>query len=588
MKKRVIIHIGFHKTASTWLQKELFPKLLNVDYIDTEQTWNLFSEELLNNSIKKAKEIIDHSTNNTILFSDERILSSDNKIANSPEFLAQIFPEAEIVIFVRNQLDKVVSNYSQFIKWGGKLKPDDFFKRPKGTRDRESHNYHQTLSSFRHFFENNKVHLFFYEEFSANQELFVNNFLNELKLEYSGLLNYKKVHNRKLSPKELELFRKINSFTRNIKPQLLANIIQSAKRRLLNNLGSEKTKKQTAEQYLGTNLCNYISNYYKDGNRELEKEFPQIKKYNYPLNIIHTEATNSTSAAMQFAFITYIDRSGSTFLLSNLNKLEGVTVCPEGELLFALFLKNSNQQTIFDSQKLFNTFNKNKKLNQWAFTKQEIELALNQKNNYKIFLKLLELYCLRKNPATKICLMKGFEVNYLHSSLVNNHKIIRLIRDPRACFVSQKKAGFNSNPYTTAMLWNILTSYEPNNNVKEIFYNQLITHFDNSLNNIASFLNIPNTAKAKELIDNNFIPRFTLENHKNVSDKANPERISAWKESINNLHQNVINQVLKNNPIYTTHFNTNTKHTFYNQLLLIAYKAKHIIIEKISAINTLK
>ena len=588
MKKRVIIHIGFHKTASTWLQKELFPKLLNVDYIDTEQTWNLFSEQLLNNSKNKAKEIIENSINNTILFSDERILSSDNKIANSPEYLAEIFPDAEVVIFVRNQLEKVVSNYSQFIKWGGKLKPDDFFKRPKGTRDRESHNYYKTISSFRQFFAKEKVRIFFYEDFSNNQELFVDSFLQELKLEYSGQLNYNKVHNRKLSPKELEIFRKINSFTRNIKPQFLANLIQSVKRRLLNNLGSEKTKRQTAKQYLGPNLCNYISNYYKEGNRELLKEFQQIKKYNYPLPITATEAVNSTYRAMQFAFITYIDRSGSTFLLSNLNKLDGVTVCPEGELLFALLLKNSNEHTIFDSQKLLNAFNKNKKLNQWNFTIQEIELAICQENNYKIFLKLLELYCLRKNPETKLCLMKGFEVNYLHSSLVNNHKIIRLIRDPRACFVSQKKAGFNNNPYTTAMLWNILTSYEPNTNVKEIFYNQLITSFNNSLNNIASFLNIPNTPKAKELIDYNFIPRFTLKNHKNVSDEANPERISAWKKSISNLHQNTINQVLINNPVYTTHFNPNIKPRLYNIVLLTAYKIKHIITEKIHSINTHK
>lgn len=281
--KRVLIHVGFHKTATTWLQKELFPKISNIDYVDTNSTWDLITKHPINLASIKVREIVKSSVNQTILFSDERILSTDNETANSPTELFKIFPDAEIILFIRNQLSKYSSNYSQYIKWGGFLKPYVYFVKPEAERKRNIHNYYELIENYREVFGKDNVHVFLYEDFAENTPLFVGRFLKYFSFSCTQKIDFSKRINRKLSPKEITFVRIVNRLIFYIKPNRLKEIIQSVKRRILNTLSIKHQSKYVPTDYFGEDLCRNISDYYKESNAKLLDEFPQIKKYNYPL-----------------------------------------------------------------------------------------------------------------------------------------------------------------------------------------------------------------------------------------------------------------------------------------------------------------
>ena len=71
MKK--IIHIGYHKTASTWLQKVLFPLVNNYYYIDRSVSQRLFTNQRgFDFNPKKVRNFFESLNYNTII-SEEKL-----------------------------------------------------------------------------------------------------------------------------------------------------------------------------------------------------------------------------------------------------------------------------------------------------------------------------------------------------------------------------------------------------------------------------------------------------------------------------------------------------------------------------------
>ncbi|MCP4316283.1 MAG: sulfotransferase [Hyphomicrobiales bacterium] len=122
-----IIHVGLHKTASTYLQKQIFVQskqrtLLTRPYTQYNKAFNqlLFADDTLyckNNLQEELKKI-----------GAERLLLSDEAFSGCPiplhyvnrsliaHRLADLFPNAEIVLFLRDQRDFCTSHYSSYVK----------------------------------------------------------------------------------------------------------------------------------------------------------------------------------------------------------------------------------------------------------------------------------------------------------------------------------------------------------------------------------------------------------------------------------------------------------------------------------------
>jgi len=131
--EKVVIHVGLQKTASTYLQSVVFPKLDNIVYIGRPYTQeniafnklqyaddSLYDPQEFKDEILKIRE--KYPNQNTLFISDEIFagFSFYGMINRSivAKRLSEIFPEAEIILFLRNQEDLILSLYNQFVKRG--------------------------------------------------------------------------------------------------------------------------------------------------------------------------------------------------------------------------------------------------------------------------------------------------------------------------------------------------------------------------------------------------------------------------------------------------------------------------------------
>jgi len=140
--QRVIIHIGLHKTASTYLQTQIFPQFQDWCVIGrpTTQFHSLFNklqyldDSLFDDSvlINLRNQIIRKADGRNILLTDESFCSKlyrwgyNNRsiVANR---LKKMFPEAVILIVIREPISLLVSIYNQYVKMGGVLHYNDYF-----------------------------------------------------------------------------------------------------------------------------------------------------------------------------------------------------------------------------------------------------------------------------------------------------------------------------------------------------------------------------------------------------------------------------------------------------------------------------
>lgn len=127
----IFIHIGYHKTGTTYLQEVIFPKLEDVNFIWAKKNLELFFklrfQDPLNFDVNTAKadfqKCMDGNKINLISSED---LSGDHKYKyinnkNIADKLHALFPRAKIIVTIRNQLDLLISMYMQIISAGGTM-----------------------------------------------------------------------------------------------------------------------------------------------------------------------------------------------------------------------------------------------------------------------------------------------------------------------------------------------------------------------------------------------------------------------------------------------------------------------------------
>lgn len=133
------IHIGFNKTGSTFLQNNLFKKTKNLYYFNNDKNFLWFYQNFINiNPHNYSKKIFLDELNNKIeidnkfnsfqknffFISDENLSGDIYSGLNSKELMLRIldtFGKVKIIIIIRNQIDMILSIYSNYIINGGNL-----------------------------------------------------------------------------------------------------------------------------------------------------------------------------------------------------------------------------------------------------------------------------------------------------------------------------------------------------------------------------------------------------------------------------------------------------------------------------------
>lgn len=142
------MHIGYHKTATTMLQKYYFQSNFGYQQIGAhEEVYRYITSipyfNFSNSKKRDALTVFEGRIASAFSAGLSPVISSEllvgNPLAGGHESfgimlkLKELFPSAKIMITVRRQPDAIWSLYKQFVKGGGVLSPDDFlFFSPAG------------------------------------------------------------------------------------------------------------------------------------------------------------------------------------------------------------------------------------------------------------------------------------------------------------------------------------------------------------------------------------------------------------------------------------------------------------------------
>ena len=224
---RTIIHIGLPRTASTFLQREVFPKFKGFEFYGVDQTFYserfqklLYQDTSLYHQPSR-KELIATEAQNLLLsnelFSGQSFSMNATNRSRTAKRLKIAFPEAEILLILRNQLSLLESLYAIAVYSGYFHKPEEFVNFGNSiprystfTENEHTETYllNSIIEFYRRTFE--KVHIFLFEDFAANPNYFINEIEKKLEVELDGEIAFAKKENKSLSKRQIRYFRKIN------------------------------------------------------------------------------------------------------------------------------------------------------------------------------------------------------------------------------------------------------------------------------------------------------------------------------------------------------------------------------------------
>jgi hypothetical protein len=197
----VVLHIGLHKTATTYLQQAVFSRLDDSDLVVDPMPLCRYLGPLffrLDYGLLRQQEVCEFAARldgERRAQADKRWLISNETLGQNmyllnyrahAELLGRLFPDAQIVLMLRFQPDWFLSAYKQLVSRGDVQSIEDFL----GYRDGQFHrchhldiegrflahtnalelHYHDMIETLREIFGARNVHVFFYEHFRANTE----------------------------------------------------------------------------------------------------------------------------------------------------------------------------------------------------------------------------------------------------------------------------------------------------------------------------------------------------------------------------------------------------------------------------------
>ena len=226
---KVVVHIGLHKTATTTLQRQVFPVLPGLNFIDSalsnaagiiyafqvqdpiyfdssharvvlqgtfsDNKVNLISSEGLSGSLFSAVGIRDLDHRHSII-----------------ENLQRTLPEARIILVLRRQDQYAKSVYRQYIKRGGVLDPAAFFGldgHEGACFPRDRFRYREYVSVLKRRFPAG-VHVGIFEEFAESPSAFLERMCRFLGMEPIDNWELQKINRSRLGSTGLEVSRVLN------------------------------------------------------------------------------------------------------------------------------------------------------------------------------------------------------------------------------------------------------------------------------------------------------------------------------------------------------------------------------------------
>jgi hypothetical protein len=185
----LLIHAGYHKTASSWFQEEFFDKHDGFEraadglelsrMIVRPDAFQFEVEKVRNTLLPRIKNI--RSQGKTPVLSSERFTGNPHSggydVDRIVDRLGQLFPGSKIWYNVREQSSIITSCYKQYVKIGGVATLEQYIEGPKEHARfpwfrLQNFKYHILLKYFEHTFGGQNVLVTPYEMFTQDRSLF--------------------------------------------------------------------------------------------------------------------------------------------------------------------------------------------------------------------------------------------------------------------------------------------------------------------------------------------------------------------------------------------------------------------------------
>lgn len=274
-----ILHIGTHKTASTYLQRYYFPAIRNVRFFQGDHLLSdlINSECSLDEQMLLSYEGFSGIAWNQLWKEGKKnpfhwISSFENRM----QTLHRLFPNAAIVVFFRPHGELLISMYKQYIQEGGILKMADFYAQDGVIRN-EDLSYTKRIEVANALFK--KVHILSYRDFQKHGDQYLDIFFQEeFGLKRNHVSQNKMRSNKSISGNKIALLRETNK---------IYNRFPNAIRKALHITGlSPRQILQTKLSFWSPSDPAYFEDIRTSVNRAMENDWKNVEALKWMCNAI--------------------------------------------------------------------------------------------------------------------------------------------------------------------------------------------------------------------------------------------------------------------------------------------------------------
>ncbi len=191
MTTDVIVHVGYGKTATTWLQEKIFRSLKDIylgKYENNFPDWLLKINYLDEFSYNQQKKQLSKKVTEIIANKEKAIISSEaftnfGAVFQQIERIAYCFDLPRIILTLRNPINWLISNYKYLVEYEGFFRPLEAYidfgqhRTPFAIEKRDPFYlpdlfYDEVVGSYRHMFGRERVLILKYEDFVSEPEAY--------------------------------------------------------------------------------------------------------------------------------------------------------------------------------------------------------------------------------------------------------------------------------------------------------------------------------------------------------------------------------------------------------------------------------
>lgn len=301
----VLIHVGFPKTATTWFQKSFFPYVKNSRFVPRMEVLKpamVYPDPLEFESVLAEEALRNYTSEKHLIISDEAFLSKNGFFIKEYALrFKEHFKNPQIIIFIRNQESMLASKYTQYVKANGGtyslrsflfgLRGIALWRNRAGFNNMALLNYDAIISFYKNVFGAENVHVFLFEDFVVEPEVFSRLFAEKFDLDVDwDCVSFAK-QNEGLRRGLIGINRFVNLFTRETRfeKHYIVHIpfVYYVSVRLIKRLNKLSIfgKPFAIKNALSKKDYDKVLNFYRESNRQLISKhgLSSIADYGYPL-----------------------------------------------------------------------------------------------------------------------------------------------------------------------------------------------------------------------------------------------------------------------------------------------------------------